>query len=165
MAASCFPSGAPTLVAPLFLHFAHSGDESQNMALNPHCVQAAFIILLLPRFCISESDCVALKHLQRSRDELFAGGCPQHSHVNGVVNLTPPLLLVSADEIREPFCSQTVEDWLKYRGQASNDREQKAAFFFLKAGRLKGSKSQRVKETPLSAAHPPPFFCSQDRPI
>jgi hypothetical protein len=43
--------GLPTPVAPLFLHFAHSGDEFQNTpyAPNPHCVQAKQPLL----FCSS----------------------------------------------------------------------------------------------------------------
>ena len=85
------PSGAPTPVAPLFLHFAHSGAESQNMLPTHIVCKQPFIILLLPPFCLSERDCVALKHLQSSRDDLYAGGCLQHSHVNGAV--TPPSCL------------------------------------------------------------------------
>jgi hypothetical protein len=69
----------------------------------------------------------------------------------------PSLLPVSADEIREPFCSQSVEDWSKYGGKASNDREQKAAFFFLKAQRLKGFEGTALAATPPRLP-PPPFL-------
>jgi hypothetical protein len=55
-------------------------------------------------------------------------------------------LLVSSDEIREPFCSKSVEDWSKYRREVSNNREQRAE------NRLNGSKGTPMQQKTFTHA-------------